>query len=259
MTDVLERLSNLLRYQIRLGNTIRGIMTYPIILFSVALMVSCAMILFVLPQFATVFEDLERPVPPSTRILLDLSVFVRSYFMYIIPLAALAVLGAIRGFRSDGFRLVFDRVVMRIRGLGPAIQSLSAGRMFTLMGTMLQSGIPLLDAIGLCRTASGNRLLRNLFGTLEEDVLNGRGIAAGITAAECVPPGAGQMIATAERTGRLADVIQTVGEFYEEEGERQIKQAVRFLEPAIILSMGVFVSFIVMSVMLPLLDVTDVN
>ena len=67
------------------------------------------------------------------------------------------------------------------------------------------------------------------------------------------------MIATAKRSGRLADVIQTVGEFYEEEGERQIKTAVKFLEPAIILSMGVFVSFIVMSVMLPLLDVTDVK
>ncbi len=259
MSEVLDRLTKLLRYEIRLNNTIRGIMTYPLILFGVAFLVSCALVLFVLPQFASVFEDMGKPVPPSTQILLDFSVFVRSYFLYIIPVAIVMCIGGWRAMKTDSFKTIFDTVVMNIKGLGPAVQSLSAGRMFTLMGTMLQSGIPLLDALGLCRTASGNRLLQRLFGKLEEDVMNGRGISAGLSTATCIPSGASQMISTAERSGRLAEVIQTVGEFYEEEGERQIKTAVKFLEPAIILTMGVFVSFIVMSVMLPLLDVTDVQ
>lgn len=259
MTDVLERLTSLLRYEIRLRNTILGILTYPVILFGVALLVSTALILFVLPQFATVFENLDRPVPPSTQILLDVSVFVRSWFMYLIPGCALIAFLGWKSLKSDSAKLVFDRIIMNVRGLGPAVQSLAAGRMFTLMGTMLQSGIPLLDALGLCRTATGNRLLQQLFVRLEEDVISGRGISGGLASANCIPSGAAQMISTAERSGRLADVIQTVGEFYEEEGERQIKQAMKFLEPAIILSMGIFVSFIVMSVMLPLLDVTDVS
>ena len=259
MTEVLERLTNLLRYEIRLRNTIRGIMTYPLILFGVAFLVSCALVLFVLPQFATVFEDLDKPVPPTTQILLDISVFVRSYFLYLIPTAIVLFIGGWKALKTKSVKLIIDRIILSVKGLGPAVQSLSAGRMFTLMGTMLQSGIPLLDALGLCRTASGNILLQRLFGKLEEDVVNGRGISAGLSTADCIPPGASQMISTAERTGRLAEVIQTVGQFYEEEGERQIKQAVKFLEPAIILTMGVFVSFIVMSVMLPLLDVSDVQ
>lgn len=259
MTEVLERLTLLLRYEIRLRNTITGILTYPLILFGVAGLVSMALILFVLPQFATVFEDLDRPVPPSTQILLDISVFVKSWALYLIPAVGLLAVGAWKALKTDSAKLVFDRLVMSIKGLGPAVQSLAAGRMFTLMGTMLQSGIPLLDSLGLCRTATGNRLLQQLFSRLEEDVINGRGISGGLASATCIPSGAAQMISTAERTGQLAQVIQTVGEFYEEEGERQIKQAVKFLEPAIILSMGVFVSFIVMSVMLPLLDVTEVG
>ena len=164
-------------------------------------------------------------------------------------------IGFWRAMKTESFRVVLDTVIMHMKGVGPAVQCLAAGRLFTLMGTMLQSGIPLLEALSLCRTATGNRLLQRLFSRLENDVINGRGITPGLTAATCLPTGASQMIATAERSGRLSDVMQTVGEHYEEEGERQIRQAVKFLEPAIILTMGVFVSFIVMSVMLPLLDV----
>ena len=257
MTEVLQRLTKLLRYEIRLRNTITGILTYPAILFTVAGLVSCALVLFVLPQFAIVFEDLEKPVPPSTQFLLDVSVFFRSYFLYIIPAAIGGGILLWQSLKTESFRAFIDAMILNVKGLGPAVQSLSAGRMFTLMGTMLQSGIPLLDALALCRTASGNRLLQRLFSRLEEDVINGRGISSGMLAATCIPGGASQMICTAERSGRLADVMQTVGEFYEEEGERQIRQAVKFLEPAIILTMGIFVSFIVMSVMLPLLDINS--
>lgn len=259
MAEVLERLTRLLRYEIRLRNTIRGILTYPSILFAVALLVSFALVFFVLPQFATVFADLGAPIPPTTQLLLDVSVFCRSWIFWILPAAALLVTLLWKAMRTDSARTLADRVLLSVRGLGPAVQSLASGRIFTLMGTMLQSGIPLLDALGLCRTATSNRLLQQLLGRLEDDVLNGRGVAAGLFAATCIPSGAAQMIATAERTGRLADVVQTVGEFYEEEGERQIRQAMKFLEPAIILTMGIFVSCIVMSVMLPLLDVTNVS
>jgi type IV pilus assembly protein PilC len=259
MTEVLDRLTKLLRFEIRMRNTIKGVMTYPIILFFVALMVSGALILFVLPQFAIVFENLEKPVPPSTQFMLDISVLVRSNFMYLIPALIAAAIGAWRAMALESVRLILDSILLRMKGIGPAVQSLAAGRLFTLMGTMLQSGIPLLEVLSLCRAATRNRLLKQLFYQLEDDVINGRGIGPGLAAADCIPRGAAQMISTAEGTGRLAEVIQTVGEFYEEEGERLIKQAVKILEPAIILVMGVFVSFIVMSIMLPLLDISSVS
>jgi type II secretory pathway component PulF len=259
MTEVLDRLTKLLRFEIRMRNTIKSILTYPVILFFVALMVSSALILFVLPQFATVFENLERPVPPSTQFLLDISVFVRNHFLYLLPTLAVGTFCVWKAMALEGVKLFVDGLLLRMKGIGPAMQSLAAGRVFTLMGTMLQSEIPLLEALGLCRSASRNRLLQRLFYRLEDDVINGQGIGPGLAVADCIPRGAAQMISTAERSGRLAEVIQTVGEFYEEEGERQIRQAVKFLEPAIILVMGVFVSFIVMSIMLPLLDISSVG
>ena len=259
MTEVLDRLTKLLRFEIRMRNTLKSILTYPVILTFVALMVSSALILFVLPQFATVFKNLEKPVPPSTQLLLDISVFVRSHFLYLLPALAVGAFCAWKAMALNSVKLFFDGLLLRMKGIGPAMQSLAAGRVFTLMGTMLQSEIPLLEPLEICRTASRNRLLQRLFKRLEDDVMKGRGIGPGLAVADCIPRGAAQMISTAERSGRLAEVIQTVGEFYEEEGERQIRQAVKFLEPAIILVMGVFVSFIVMSIMLPLLDVSSIG
>ena len=259
MTDVLLRLTRLLQFEIKLRNSISGVLIYPVILFTVASLVSTAMILFVLPQFAKVFEDLARPVPASTQFLLDVSLFTRSNLFILLPSLLVAAMLFWQAMKTERFRLWFDTAILRVRGFGPAVQALSSGRLFTLMGTMLQSGIPLLDALTLCRTATGNRLLQNLFAKLEDEVVKGQGISPTLKTAECIPGGAYQMISTAERSGRLAEVVETVGEFYEEEGERKIRQAVKILEPAIILAMGVFVSFIVMSVMLPLLDVSTVN
>jgi type II secretory pathway component PulF len=256
LPEVLDRLTSLQRYEIRLRNTIKSILTYPIILTCVALLVSSALILFVLPQFATVFEDLERSVPPTTQFLLDISVFVRTHLTLLIPSLLVGIFLIYRMLRTERYRMLMDRFLMQARGIGPAMQGLTTGRVFTLLGTMLESGIPLLDALKLCRTSVRNQLFQKLFDQLEDDVMNGKGIGLSLGTASFVPGGAAQMIATAERSGELGSVMQTVGEFYEEEGERQIREAVKFLEPAIILVMGVFVSFIVISVMLPMLDVS---
>jgi type II secretory pathway component PulF len=121
---------------------------------------------------------------------------------------------------------------------------------------MLQSGIPLLEGIRLCRASVKNQLYRKLFDQLEDSVLNGEGIGVILSSTTFVPPGASQMVATAERTGRLGPVMVTIGEFYENEGEQKIRNLVQLLEPLIIVVMGAVVSVVVLAVMLPLLDVT---
>ena len=125
------------------------------------------------------------------------------------------------------------------------------------MGTMLESGIPLLEAIRLCGSSFKNRLYRELFVRLETEVVNGAGIGDTLAAAAFVPSGVAQMVATAEQTGQLGSVMETVGEFYEEDGERRLRQLITVLEPAIIVAMGGVVACVVLSVVLPLLDVSQ--
>ena len=120
---------------------------------------------------------------------------------------------------------------------------------------MIESGVPLLEGLSLTRTSVNNIHYRELFDSLQQEVLNGRGLGAAMADAPFLPGPAVQMIMTAEKTGTLGMVTSTIGEFYEEEGENQLRDLATILEPAIIIVMGVIVAFVVLSVMLPMFDI----
>ncbi len=116
-----------------------------------------------------------------------------------------------------------------------------------MLGTMLISGVPLVDGLRLCRSASKNSHFRTLFEQVEHQVLLGEGLGATLLAARFLPPGAAQMVATAERSGSMGEVIKNVGEYYEDIGERHLRDLVKILEPAVIVFLGVIVAGIVLS------------
>ena len=259
ITGVLTRLADLLKNEIRLMSTIRGIMAYPLVLLAVSSVVTSAIILFVLPQFATVFDSMNVPAPPLTRLLLAVGAGIRSYWFVVFPALVGCIVGGLRACKTQFFKQQFDRLTLNALILKNSTRSLLAGRMFTLLGMMLNSGIPLLESLTLCRKSIRNVYFHDLIDRLEHDVTNGIGIGGALTGSEFIPSGAAQMVATAERTGDLGTVMNMVGEFYEEEGERKLRDLVKLLEPAIIVTLGVLVGGIVMAVMLPLLDVTTMK
>jgi type II secretory pathway component PulF len=259
MVEVLQRLAHLLRSEVRLRGTVWSILAYPVVLSIVASGVIAALVLFVLPQFRKVFEDLGQAPPPLTQMLLDTSQWVRGNFVILaIGLAVSAcVLLKMRSSRQVG--KVRDALMLNTVILRSAMRPLLAGRTFRWLGTMLQTGIPLLECIQLCRGAIANQCYRDLFARLESEVLRGGSVHAGIADATFLPDGIAQMVATAERSGRLAAVLVTVGEYYEDEGERRLRDIARLLEPAIIVLMGAIVAVVVLSVVLPLLDVSTMT
>lgn len=256
LTSVLQRLCELLKNEIRMRNAILSILAYPVVLTAVAGGVVSALVFFVLPQFSRVFQNLGRPAPPLTQLLLDSASLLRAQAYWLVPVAGVVAIGLVRLSRTESFRRSFDRLVLHAPLLCTATRSLLSGRTFRLLGTLLESGVPLLDAIRLCRSAVKNRLFLGLFDRLDREVTNGRGLSGEIARSEFVPPGAAQMVQTAERNGRLGSVLQLIGQYYEEEGEQFIKSAMKVVEPAVIVLMGVVVGGVVLSVMLPLLDVT---
>jgi type II secretory pathway component PulF len=259
LTEVLTRLEQLLRNEIRLKSAVWSILAYPLVLLAVAGIVVCALLLFVLPQFSQVFHDLGTTPPPMTQFLLESSVWVRGKIVWLAGGAVIIGLGLVRLFRSESARYTRDKLVVTAPLISRAMQAILTGRVFRLLGTILETGVPLLDGLRLCRTTVGNSLFQRLFVELEENVINGEGIGAGMAASPVIPASAAQMVQTAEKTGRLGAVLTSVGEFYEEEGERQLRQFVKLLEPFIIVFMGAVVALVVLSVMLPLLDVSTAS
>ncbi|MEX0726538.1 MAG: type II secretion system F family protein [Planctomycetaceae bacterium] len=253
------RLSEMLRNEIRLRSTIRSILSYPAVLIGVATLVVFSLVFFVLPQFAKVFADMGKPAPPLTQFILDFGQGFRNHFVLISGGTAV-FLGALYKFWFSRNALsYFDRFLLNGPVIRNATRSLYTGRAFSLLGTMLKSDIPLLEALRLSRSSVKNHLYKNLFNRLEEDVLNGKGLGKALSEVDFIPPGASQMVITAERTGKLGDVMMTIGEFYEEEGEQRIRQLAKILEPLIILIMGAVVAVVMLSIMIPLLDVSTAS
>ena len=254
MSHVLGQLAQLQRSELRMARTVRSLMSYPVLLASVSSLVIAALILFVLPQFADIFEQYETPLPVLTQILIGFAAELRVRWFLYLPLAmmAVSVLAAVK-FSAAG-RRIWDWATVHAWLIRDVSRTLLVGRACRLIGLMIESGVPVLQSLRLARQAIGNSLYVELFAQLEDEVINGRGLATALNAAEIVPPSASEMIATAERSGKLGEVTRLVGEHFEEEGEAKLRQIVAVLEPIITVGMGVIVAIVVLAVMLPMFD-----
>lgn len=255
LPEVLGRLADLQRSEIRNRATIRTLLAYPILLATVSSSVVTCLVLFVLPRFESIFEQFEVPLPAITQVLVAVSNVLRHFTWIWMPLVAAGVVGLIASRYTAGGRRWWDRALLNTVVIRDVTRAFYIGRTFRLLGLMIESGVPLLEGLQLTRNAVRNSLYRELFKELEEAILNGRGLASSLIKAGFVPAVAAEMVLTAERTGTLGMVTELMGAHYEEEGESRLRELATILEPLIIVTMGVVVATIVVSVMLPMFDI----
>ena len=255
LSSVLAQLAKLQRNEIRLRSSNQKVLIYPIILASVSGIVLLGMVLFVLPQFAGVFKQFDAELPFVTQMLIDLSTFMRSNSLICLAIAGLMITAVLMLRFSQAGQRWLDHFFLHAPMIKNATQALYFGRVCRLMGLMLESGVPLLETLGLAKNSIRNQEYRKMFEGIEDDVLNGGGLSRGLLQSEFVPPAAAEMVITGEQTGSLGTVTQLVGEHYEEEGEARLRDFVTLLEPAITIVMGSLVAIVVMSVLLPMFDI----
>jgi len=258
LPEVLSQLAQLQRGELRLHGSIRTLLGYPALLAAVCLLVLASLVLFVLPNFAEIFADSEVPLPLLTKVLLAVANELRARYWLWLPILGGSIAAAVAASRLPAGRQFWDRLFLEARLLRDVTRSIVAGRAFRLLATMLDSGVPLLEALGLVTSSVGNSVVRKALATVQNDVLNGRGMASSLMAANVMPPSAAEMIGMAERTGSLALVSRLIGEYYEEEGESRLRALVGLLEPAIVVVMGAVVALVVLSVMLPMFDLVTI-
>lgn len=254
--DVLARMQEMLQNDIKLQTTVRGALMYPSVLLGVCCIVIAALLLFVLPNFEKVFMDMGATPPASTQMLLDLSTELRRHLWLWGGLGIVGIAAAIRSLRTERVRRAIDAFALKLSLVGEMLKSLISGRLFVLMGTMIENGVPLIQALQLGRSATRSVAYRDLLDAMQEEVLNGRTINSVLNSAAIIPPGVAQMVGSANQSGKLGTVMQLVGEYYEEEGQRKIQELAKLLEPVIIIVMGIVVASVVASIMLPMLDIS---
>jgi len=258
MAEVFSQLAELKRSELRMRRTITSLLIYPILLASVSCMVITALITFVLPQFAEIFEQYETPLPAITRGLLFVADELRARWWLWTPVAGALMAGvASLRYTAQG-RRYRDTLLLRGIGIRNVSQKLIAGRVCRLLGLMIASGVPLLDSLRLVAKSTKNVLYREIVGELVESVTNGQALTASLKETDLFPASATEMIGTAERSGKLEEVLRMVGAYLEEEGEAAARSVVSALEPIITVVMGLIVAIVVLSVMLPVFDLATV-
>ncbi|QDT06690.1 Type II secretion system protein F [Rubripirellula lacrimiformis] len=255
----LGRVCARMRGELQMRGTIVGSLVYPAILVFASVVVLAALILGVLPQFSKVFESMGKPVPIYTEVLLSFGVFCRQWWLLIIP----SVIGTLVTMWMLRTHPIVVRPLGRFLMYGPLIRDayrpLQAGRTLRTIAGMVHGGVPMLQSVQLSQQTTMDPYWQALLRQVERNLIDGLPASTALSECDFVPPEAGQMMATAERTGRVAEVLEDIGMFYEEEAERKIKRLVVALEPVVILVMGVVVAGIVMSIMLPMLDISTIS
>ncbi|MBI2481216.1 MAG: type II secretion system F family protein, partial [Planctomycetia bacterium] len=203
LPEVLGQLANLLRNDLRLRNSVRTMLAYPILLSSVSGLVLLALILFVLPKFAEIFADFDAPLPVVTQFLITVSSELRTRLWLWGPLVLGCLAGAYMFKHSSTGRLMWDRVSLNAPIISKVTRALLIGRVCRLLGIMIDSGVPLLESLRLAGASVKNSLYKELFVELEDDVMNGRGLSKALLASEFIPGSAAEMVVTAEKTGTL--------------------------------------------------------
>lgn len=258
MAEVLRQLAELQSAELRMRRTLRGMLIYPVLLVLVAAAVISTLVVFVLPRFATIFEQYDITLPLITRALIAVADELRRRWWLWAPVAAAAVAGLVSLRTTTRGRELVDKALLRSPGLRPLTRTLIGARACRMMGLLISSGVPLLDCLRLLRQAISNSLFRGLVDRLEEAITNGRTLSDALQDAEALPPSAAELIATAERTGRLGEVTQMMGRHYEEEGEALARQAISAVEPIVTVVMGAVVATVVLAVMLPVFDIASI-
>ena len=252
LDTVMRRMAVHYEQEFKINNKIKSAMVYPAILSVVAISVVIFLLTVVMPTFVSMFEGSGVALPLPTRLLIGISNFLQSFWWALALLALVAIYLFRRIGATPGGRKMYDRWKLRL----PLFKSLStkvvSGRFCRTMSTMLSSGIPLMVALENVASAVGNTVVGEGILSVREDVRKGVALSIPIKRTGLFPPMVDNMIKIGEESGTLDDILDKTANFYDEEVEVEIQRLLTFVEPGMIIIMGVIIGFIVISMMMPM-------
>ncbi len=255
---VLERLGSFLENSQDLKDYIKSAMVYPLFLVFVGGISIIIMLAFVVPRFAIIFSDMGQAMPFSTQLLLGISHGIRNYWWMIIIAVGSLIYLLKKYVRTPEGRLKTDRMKVNAPVVGTLVKSVEVARFTRTLGTLIHSGVPILQALRLVQEIITNQMIAGSLETVYNRVKEGDKLSAPLLQADIFPPLAVQMISVGEETGKLDQMLLRVAENYEKTVRNMIKRFVNLLEPVMILSMGLMVGFIVISMLLAVFSMNEV-
>ncbi len=254
---VLARLKNFMEDAQKLREEIKSALVYPVLLTFAGGSAVVIMLLFVIPKFSIIFDDMGGTLPLPTKILLSLSGLVSGYWWVIVLGAVPGVLAIRRYLKTEKGRFAFDELKLKLPAFGAVHKKIAVTRFSRTLGVLLQSGLPIIEALKIAKSTMGNEVLAGAIVPVIDGVRRGRGITAPLKETGKFPLLALHMLTVGEETGRLDEMLIKLSDKYDFEISALIKRLISFLEPALILVMAVVVGFIVISLLLAIFSLNE--
>ncbi len=249
---ILQRLATYVEKAVRLRGAVKSALIYPVAVVSIATLIVGALLKWVVPIFANLFAGLNVALPLPTRIVVGLSAFVGSFWWVFIGGSIGMVFGVKQIRKHPRGRYYFDKMLLYIPIIGSLLRKIAVGRFTRTLGTLITSGVPILEGLAITAKTSGNAVLEEALMKVRKAIEEGRTIVDPLRECGVFPNMVTQMIGVGEATGAMDNMLQKIADFYEEEVDAATKDMLAMLEPAIIGVLGVTVGGIVISLYMPL-------
>jgi type IV pilus assembly protein PilC len=257
LDETLIRLADTLEGTVRLRSKVKSAMAYPVVVLSLIVLIVTGMLLFVVPIFEKMYDDLGGALPLPTQMLINVSGFLTSLWWVFFGLAIGGVWWFRRWKASETGRVAWDRLKLRAPVFGKLVQKIAISRFARTFSVLSRTGVPVLQALDIVAATAGNALVGEAVTDVQASVKRGESLAAPLSRHEVFPPMVTQMMAVGEETGALDSMLSKVADFYDNEVDASVSALTSLIEPLLIVVMGVAVGGILIALYLPMFNIAN--
>ncbi|CAN5264480.1 type II secretion system F family protein [soil metagenome] len=258
LAEILDRLAGFLEASARLRKKIKSAMTYPVIVISIAFLITTFLIVKVVPIFGEIFADFGAELPAPTQFLIDLSEFIRGQWYFLIAIMAGAFFGIRTFLRSTSGRQQWDKWKLKLPVFGPLMHKICMSRFARTFAQLIRSGVPILEVLDIVAGASGNHVVETSIKGVGGDVEKGDNLSVALSKKPIFPPMMLRMVSAGEATGKIDTMLEKMADFWDEEIEAMLDALTSLIEPMLICFLGVIVGGIVIAMFLPIFKLNEV-
>ncbi len=255
---ILSRLAVFLEKADALQRKVKGAMTYPVIVLTVAGGACIFMLMFVIPVFAKMFSDFGGELPGPTRFVMGLSDFIRGYWWALLAGSLISSFSYKSYRKTENGRFVTDKLAMKVPILGEVIQKSAVARFTRTLGTLISSGVPILQGLEITSRTAGNTVIQRAIEQTSEAISQGETIAGPLKESGVFPPMVTQMISIGESTGALDEMLSKIADFYDDEVDSAVDSMTAAIEPIMIVVMGGMVGTMLVAMYLPMFKMSSI-
>jgi type IV pilus assembly protein PilC len=257
LDTIMLRLATFLEKNDAIVRKVKGAMVYPGVIFSVAGICIAVLLIFVIPTFQAMFDSVGVPLPLPTRVVIGISDFLQN-FWHVLIVATIALVLAVRAYYgTDNGRLVIDKMLLQAPVVGDLLRKSAVSRFTRTLGTLLASGVSILDGLEITARTAGNRVIHDAVMESRGSIAGGDTIAGPLEKSQVFPPMVTSMIAVGEATGGLDEMLSKIADFYDDEVDTAVGTLLSLLEPIMIVFLGVIVGGMIVAMYLPIFDMIN--